>query len=459
MYANEGARYRARLVNPVPLHGATDDTDARPETGDAEQADAIPYVQLFDFLEPAEMQQLIDHVADHLDQLAPSTVYNPENRDGLLDESTRRSRVGMDTSELEPLFEARLMALLPHVRRELGMERFDFGHLETQLTVHGDGDFFTVHRDENHPDTDGARAVTFVYYFNAEPREFEGGTLRLGAAPSHGHPDDRIEIEPVSNSIVFFAPFVDHEVMPVRATGSGLGSLRCTFNGWFHIGKGTTPVLSRRASTVVQAAVVPRVTDHGFTVRPTPASVQRRLEEFWLAHREHAVSEGPISEYFPSGAPDLLPIGELGAEILNELQAMHEEWAGTALEQVAAYGLRNHRRDQRAPLHVHRGQTHIITSELVVAADLDAPWPLRITLGDRTHDVHVAAGHMVTYEGASCPSGRPDRLQGSSFCTLLLHYRPVGWNLTTADIVRGGVERHLIERSGELDADVAIGTR
>jgi hypothetical protein len=422
----------------------------------------IPYVQLFDFLEPDELEQLITHVAEQRDHLAPSTVYRAVPDLGVLDETTRRSRVAMDTDAIRPLFEARLMALLPHVRRELGMARFDFGHLETQLTVHGDGDFFTRHRDEVHPGTDGARALTFVFYFNATPREFEGGALRLGQRTST-ETDDRIEIEPVSNSIVFFSPEVEHEVMPVRAVGSGPGSLRCTFNGWFRIGKGSgpaVPVLSRRAAVAVQEAVVPRMSSTGFTVRPIPPTVLERLAAALIHRRETAVSEGPVSEYFPAGAPDLIDIAPLGHEILLELQPWHEQWAGMALEPVAAYGVRSYRSGQRIAMHVDRGESHIVTSELQIEQSLDHPWPLRIRLGSSAmHEVHVQAGHMVTYEGAACGNGRPEPLRGTGCSSLLLHYRPVGWSLTAKDIVRRGGERGLIDARGEVDTDVVLAGR
>lgn len=421
----------------------------------------IPYVQLFDFLEPDELEQLIAHVAEQRDHLVPSTVYKTAAELGVLDESSRKSRVGMDTDAIRPLFEARLMALLPHLRRELGIPRFDFGHLETQLTVHGDGDFFTAHRDEVHPGTDGARALTFVFYFNAMPREFEGGTLRLGPRAAT-ETDERIEIEPVSNSVVFFSPEVDHEVMPVHALGSGPGSLRCTFNGWFRIGKGSgpvIPVLSRRAAMAVQEAVVPRVTQTGFTVRAIPPSVHERLAAALAERRELAVTEGPVSEYFPAGAPDMIDIGPLGHEILLELQPWHEEWAGVALEPVSAYGVRSYRSGQQIAMHVDRGESHIVTSELQIEQSLDHPWPLRLRIGSCTHDVHVQAGHMVTYEGASCANGRPEALRGNACWSLLLHYRPAGWTLTASDIVRQGGERGLIDAMGEVDTDAVLSGR
>ncbi len=409
------------------------------------------YVQFFDFLEPGEVETLIASVAETLEQFDSSTIYNASER-GVLDEKTRRSKVRMDTTDLDPVFEPRLMSLLPHIRREIGMARFDFGRLEMQLTVHGDGDFFTSHRDENHPGTDDARALTFVYYFNAEPREFEGGELRL-SVPSTDGPSEVVELFPASNSIVFFPPHFDHEVRPIRATGSGPGSLRCTVNGWYRIGKGTgapIPPLNRHTRCELQQALVPRVTSAGFSMRPTPESVQRRLAEFWARCAKEAVPEQSNPDYFPDGSPSYVPVGELGQDLLEELRPFHEQWAGVELVPTAAYGLRDYGRGQTSPLHVDRCESHIITSEIRVDQAVDRPWPLRINVDGDDHDLHLSAGHMVTYEGASCPNGRLLPLDGSSSCSLLLHYRPAEWSTSLRSIVDTAREQGVLDRTGHL---------
>ncbi len=410
-----------------------------------------PYLQLFDFLGPDEVDQLLDLVGSTLDTFDPSTIYVGPGEGGRLDEGTRRSKVRMDTSDAFPLFEQRLRSLLPHLRREIGMDRFDLGWIESQITVHGDGDFFASHRDENHPGTDGARALTYVYYFHAEPKEFEGGELRLHV-PSADGGHEEVVIEPTSNSIVFFPAYFDHEVLPIRATGDGPGSLRCTFNGWFRIGKGTgapLPPLSRHSLCELQRAFVPRVSSRGFSVRPTPDSVQRRLAVFWAHHRGGAQPEAANTDYFPNGSPMFLPIGDLGNELLEELRPLHEAWAGVPLVATAAYGIRDHRRGQTEATHVDRCESHIITTELVIDQSTDEPWPLRLRLGDTTHELHLGAGHMVTYEGASCPASRPRPLQGS-YATLLLHYRPADWALRLADVVQAARQSGCLSAAGEL---------
>jgi SM-20-related protein len=410
-----------------------------------------PYLQLFDFLEADEVQQLLDAVTSTLDTFDPSTVYLGPDIGGHLDEDARRSKVRMDTSELLPLFERRLLSLLPHVRRAIGLDRFDLGWIEAQLTVHGDGDFFTRHRDENNPGTDGARALTYVYYFHAEPKEFEGGQLRL-SVPSADGGLEQIEIEPEPNSIVFFPADFEHEVLPIRTTGDGPGSLRCTFNGWYRIGKGTgapLPRLSRVTLCEVQRAFVPRVCSRGFSLRPTPATVHRRLAVLWAHQRGEARPEGPDPEYFPNGSPSYLSIGPLGNELLEELRPMHEAWAGVPLVATAAYGIRNYERGQTAPTHVDRCESHIITTEIVIDQATDEPWPLRLRIDGTTHEVQPEAGHMVTYEGASCPAGRPRPLQGS-YATLLLHYRPVDWALNLGEVVQAAQRSGCLSATGEL---------
>ncbi len=111
--------------------------------------DAVPHLQLFDFLLPHEIESLLEHVDLHPESMPPSTVLAPDTFAVSRDHEVRRSRVDLDVESVWSPFEDRLMALLPHLRREFGIAHFVFGSLERQLTVHADGDFFSRHLDEN----------------------------------------------------------------------------------------------------------------------------------------------------------------------------------------------------------------------------------------------------------------------------------------------------------------------
>jgi Rps23 Pro-64 3,4-dihydroxylase Tpa1-like proline 4-hydroxylase len=82
------------------------------------------------------------------------------------------------------------------------------------------------------------REVSYVYYFNREPKGFAGGELRVF--------DDQIRnnklaiaesfrmFEPRNNSIIFFHSAVMHEVTRVDVASKDFRDSRFTVNGWIH---------------------------------------------------------------------------------------------------------------------------------------------------------------------------------------------------------------------------------
>jgi Rps23 Pro-64 3,4-dihydroxylase Tpa1-like proline 4-hydroxylase len=194
------------------------------------------YLDLDHFLTDEEHQTLLAFVQAHDVDLIPSEVLNAggESRPS---PTYRSSRVLFDVEEIWPFFAERLTALLPHVRKELGVLWFPLRSIERQLTSSGDGDFFRTHIDSGTESVAG-RILTYVYYFNTEPRGYTGGALRLydGIIRDNGFLDrgsTYVDLEPRNNSIVFFPSCLHHEVRPVQATGEGIAGRRLTINGWF----------------------------------------------------------------------------------------------------------------------------------------------------------------------------------------------------------------------------------
>lgn len=416
------------------------------------------YLQFFDFLSPEDHQALIDHVAENLGSMNPSTVTAGVLATATYDTTHRRSLVDGNVENAWPILEGAITAMFPHLRRELGTGHFALGAIERQLTVHNDGDFFAMHVDEHHFATDGCRMITFVYYFNASPRQFEGGELRLydtaiAADGMRRAAEDYIDIEPVDNSIVFFTADSFHEVLPVRQTGDGPGAARCTVNGWFHAGDlgrpRSTPV-ALDLLTAIAPRMLPEVSGRGFSLRSIPTSVHDRLVEFLITEGDIAVRESAPEGLFPSGTPDLLPIGELGTEILEQLLPIHAQWAGTELRPVAAYGLRIYGPGQTEVLHTERPETHVICSKLIVDQDLDSPWPITLDVQGQRHVLRPGIGQMLLYEGASTPQSHPIPLDGRSQIVLMLHYCPTNWPHNVESITRGALDAGLIDKDGRL---------
>ena len=186
------------------------------------------FVQLDQFLPPQQHQQLLQYVLRHkADFVNTSTSTH--------DRTHRRSKVMYDFPEFAALITQQIQAVLPAVINQLGLAPFPFSPIEAQLTAHNDGNYYKVHNDNGSPDT-ASRELTFVYYFNREPKAFSGGELRLY--------DSRIEnsffvkadsfkaIEPRNNSIVFFLSRHMHEVLPVRCPSKSFADSRFTVNGW-----------------------------------------------------------------------------------------------------------------------------------------------------------------------------------------------------------------------------------
>jgi SM-20-related protein len=197
----------------------------------------VKLLQLEDFLTDEEHAELIRFVQHHEADLVTSTV-NPDGGSTYeVDDDYRRSRVLYEIGPIEPMFDARLRALLPHLRKELDVAWFELDRLESQLTASGDGDFFGIHTDSGGPEV-VTRRLTYVYYFSMRPDAFTGGELKVYdnvLRDGFYHPADTFTtVEPRDNSVVFFPSVLFHEVMPVHTSGDALTDHRFTVNGWFH---------------------------------------------------------------------------------------------------------------------------------------------------------------------------------------------------------------------------------
>ena len=69
--------------------------------------------------------------------------------------------------------------------------------------------------------------------------------------------------------------------------------------------------------------------------------------------------------------------------------------------------------------------THVISSILHIGRSEDAkPWPLYLEdLNGQTQQIYLEVGDMLFYESSKCWHGRPQRLDGSWYTSLFLHYR------------------------------------
>jgi len=187
-----------------------------------------PVVQIEQFLSGSELAWLLDLVFASEASFVPARV--SDNK-----EDYRQALMLGAPDPLKQLFVKKITALMPEVMPQLRVGRFTVGAIDCQVTASGDGAYFKAHTDAGANET-WKRQYTYVYYFNREPKAFEGGELRVY--------DDVIRngklvatdsfqlIEPRHNTMVFFQAAVMHEVMTVRVPSRQFRDSRFTVNGW-----------------------------------------------------------------------------------------------------------------------------------------------------------------------------------------------------------------------------------
>jgi SM-20-related protein len=190
---------------------------------------APPYVVLRDFLDDATAAGLLDFALSRQSDFAPTRIGSKA-----VDPAIRVSTGLRDLGLFREVLKTRIFGLLPDLIAQLRVTPFAAPKLETELVAHGDGAFYTRHIDTetgHYDDIDNIRVLSGVYYFNAEPKAFSGGALRLYAIG--GKPDENfVDVEPEHNSLLVFPSWAPHEVMPVRCPSGRFIDSRFAINCW-----------------------------------------------------------------------------------------------------------------------------------------------------------------------------------------------------------------------------------
>jgi SM-20-related protein len=185
-------------------------------------------LQIDNFFTDAQHQRLLEYVQQNeSDFVSTSTSTN--------DADYRRSMVLYSFPEFMDLTAERIQELMPDVIDKLGLPSFTVSQIESQLTLHNDGNYYKIHNDNGSPDT-ATRELTYVYYFYREPKAFSGGELLIYDSKVENNfyvgADSFQTVEPRNNSIVFFLSRFMHEVLPVSCPTKAFADSRFTINGW-----------------------------------------------------------------------------------------------------------------------------------------------------------------------------------------------------------------------------------
>jgi len=190
------------------------------------------------FLTKKELRGLTKFVLTHEPDFTQSSVIPDGVPEGENDFDYRRSRVLYDLEEYGTLIEERLLALLPEALKLFNQEPFVISRIDIQITASNDGDFFKVHQDNSmvDPPDIALREISFVHYFNSEPKAFTGGQLRFYDAEDgavDGEENYARIVTPSQNTLILFPSGYNHEVLPVRCPSRKFANSRFTANGWF----------------------------------------------------------------------------------------------------------------------------------------------------------------------------------------------------------------------------------
>ncbi len=223
------AQHLTGIITEPPMLVKQQGQQMQPRAPLTEQIFPSYFVQLENFLSAEAHHALLQYVKRRETDFS-RTVTEINKHPGY-----RKSKAIYEFPEFSEMMCARVRACVPDVLQQLGEELFEMDRLECQLTAHNENDFYKIHND-NGSDKTAARELTYVYYFNREPKAFSGGELKLY--------DSRIEnnyyveadsykiVQPLNNSIVFFLARYMHEVMPVSCPSKQFEDGRFTINGW-----------------------------------------------------------------------------------------------------------------------------------------------------------------------------------------------------------------------------------
>lgn len=186
-----------------------------------------PVVVLDDFLPGPEWQALLARVLANEAQFTASGTHDRRT-------DYRQSLVLNPPPDLVHPVVSRVRGALPQAIAALRLPAIQVGAVEAQVTASVDGSFFGVHTDAG--EAVRKRHLTYVYYFNRQPKGFSGGELRVYDDVLRNGKLARAEtfsvIEPLHNRIVLFWARTMHEVMRVDIPSRAFADARFTVNGW-----------------------------------------------------------------------------------------------------------------------------------------------------------------------------------------------------------------------------------
>jgi SM-20-related protein len=189
--------------------------------------------RIANWLGPQTLRRLFDYAQKERENFQVSGIGRGEHK--RVDLTLRRSMKLKQLGDLEGELQARARETLPAMIRQLGAAHFEPSKFELELVAHGDGAFYTKHRDTNVFSGDAfanRRIISAVYYFHRIPKSFSGGILRIYSFFGDKDTGAFVDIEPTNETLVFFPSWFPHEVLPVTCPSGRFEDSRFAINCW-----------------------------------------------------------------------------------------------------------------------------------------------------------------------------------------------------------------------------------
>ncbi len=184
------------------------------------------------FLGEGMVKHLLEYAETHKPEFAANTIGVTEKINKSISISLSLKKIGNFKNDIK----SQISNVLPNVFRELGSTPFEPMAFEMLISAYGDGAFYTRHVDSyvGAVSEPSDRTITMVYYFHTLPKAFSGGILRLHSLAASGRDGSFVDVEPVSDSAVFFPSWFPHEVLPVSCPGGGFMDSRFAITCMIH---------------------------------------------------------------------------------------------------------------------------------------------------------------------------------------------------------------------------------
>lgn len=194
-----------------------------------------PFGLVHDWLGQETVEGLLRFAQSNEHCFEDTTLVGKEG-EGVLDRTRRVSKFLPSLGVLKSELRGKLEGLLPVMFNRLGNEPFIPSKIEVEFVAHGDGAFFARHTDtvRRADSVHYRRIFSAVYYFNALPKAFSGGELRLHSITASGQQGTFVDITPDRDTLVFFPSFFPHEVLPVKCPTRQFLDSRFAINFWVH---------------------------------------------------------------------------------------------------------------------------------------------------------------------------------------------------------------------------------